>query len=673
MPKLRTLYASLSHVLFVAALSIDPLTAHAGLFGKGSPVPQWGIDAAKIHVPDQAKDAPAVILFDEYVETIDEQGRAVEREREAIRILKPQGRSNSCEVTYDVDQKVNYFRVWTIAADEKTYQAQDTDFTETGDTSIPVMLSTRRSRAAHPPAVDVAATVICESEEVMEPYSHEKVWGIQNAIPVADEILEIDLPAARAEVASWHNHEAIAPVEVSPNHWRWEIKDMPPLILRDIPSHPSWVALAARMSVQWGDTAASDVDNHWNAIGKWVTELEAERPAPSPEITSKVETLVAGAPDFYSKISRITEFIQQDIRYFVVERGIGGLQANHAGDIYRNRYGDCKDKATLLISMLRVAGIRAFYVPVDDRRGVVDPQFPSLIGNHMIAAVQLPDDVRDPRLKAVVTGKDGKRYLIFDPTDERTPAGNLNSYLQGSYGILAAGERSQLIALPVLAPDANGTERKGAFTLASDGTLSGSFDTAHSGPDGADVRMFLKYTDEKERREYWEKEVARDLPGVTLDSFQFVQPAALDLPVQFHFKLTATQYAHPAGTLLLVRPRVVGTCSIAFDDKPRSIPIDLGATGLWRDSFDIVLPSEYVVDEMPDPIDIDLDFASYHSSVSARGNTLHYEREFLVRNVQLPPERAADFRKLESGILTDERSTAVLKRIQVTSASTIPN
>jgi hypothetical protein len=185
--------------------------------------------------------------------------------------------------------------------------------------------------------------------------------------------------------------------------------------------------------------------------------------------------------------------------------------------------------------------------------------------------------------------------------------------------------------------------------------------------------MFLKYTDEKERREYWEKEVARDLPGVTIDSFQFVQPAALDLPVQFHFKLTATQYAHPAGTLLLVRPRVVGTCSIAFDDKPRSIPIDLGATGLWRDSFDIVLPSEYVVDEMPDPIDIDLDFASYHSSVSARGNTLHYEREFLVRNVQLPPERAADFRKLESGILTDERSTAVLKRIQVTSASTIPN
>ncbi len=71
------------------------------------PVPQWGMDAYKTKVPDYAKDAAAVILFDEYIETIDASGRAVEREREAIRILKPQGRGNTCEVSYDVDEKIN--------------------------------------------------------------------------------------------------------------------------------------------------------------------------------------------------------------------------------------------------------------------------------------------------------------------------------------------------------------------------------------------------------------------------------------------------------------------------------------------------------------------------------------------------------------------------------------
>jgi transglutaminase-like putative cysteine protease len=637
----------------------------AGSFGKEKmDPPQWGLDAAKTRTPGYAKDAPAVILYDEYLETIDSQGRAVEREREAIRILKPQGRGNTCAISYDIDEKINYFRVWTIAADEKRYQAQSADFSDQGDTSVPIMLSTRKVRVAHPPAVDVDSVVICESEELMEPYLQEKVWSVQNSIPVVDEALEVDLPAGRAHSYSWHSYKSAEPAEVAPNHFRWEVKDMPALTLRDIPSRPEWGALAARMSVQWGDAAVEGKDNQWRAIGAWVTKLEADRPAPSPEITAKVQSLIAGAPDFYTKLVRITESIQKEIRYFVVMRGIGGLQANHAADIFRNRYGDCKDKTTLVISMLQVAGIQAYYVPVDDKRGIVDPDEPSLIGNHMITAIEIPEDVHDPRLKAVVAARNGKRYLIFDPTNERVPVGNLPSYEQGGYGIFSAGAASQVIALPVLDPDANGTERKGAFTLAADGTLTGSVDTSHSGSEGGDLRMFLKYTDDKQRHEYWETQVARSVPGVVLDSFQFVQPAELDKPLEFHYKLTAHDYGHTAGPLLLVRPRVVGSDALPFDDKPRTVPIDLNATGHWHDSYTIALPEGYVVDEMPDPVNLDLEFASYHSSISApeSGKVLHYERDYTVKQVELPAEKQPEFRHFEGAILSDEKATVVLKK-----------
>jgi hypothetical protein len=271
-------------------------------------------------------------------------------------------------------------------------------------------------------------------------------------------------------------------------------------------------------------------------------------------------------------------------------------------------------------------------------------------------------NVQDPRLRAIVKAKDGKRYLIFDPTNERTPVGNLPSYEQGSFGILAAGASSQIIALPVLDPGANGTERKGVFTLAADGTLTGSVDSSHIGPMGADFREFLKYTDEKVRREYWEKSVASSLPGVTLDAFSFIEPSSLEKPIEFHYKVTARQYSHQAGPLLLVRPRVVGSVALPFDDKPRIYPIDLDATGRWRDSFDITIPPGYVVDETPDPVSLDLDFASYHSSVSSKGNLLHYEREYVVRQVEIPPARAADFRHIESVILSDEKNSAVLKK-----------
>jgi hypothetical protein len=661
---MRTYFVALSSRALAAALLVVVCHhAHANIFGKSTqPVPQWGLDAAKTPTPAYDKDASAVILFDEYVETIDAQGRAVEREREAIRILKPQGRHNTCAVSYDADERINYFRVWTIAADEKQYQAQDTDFIDEGDTSTPIMLSTNKTRVAHPPAVDVNAIEICESEEFMEPYIQEKDWHIQTGIPIVFQALEVDLPAGRAHTEAWHNYQPVKPVEVAPNHWRWEIRDMHALILRDVRSAPEWPALAARMAVQWGDAAVEGKDNQWRAIGQWVTTLEANRPDPSPEITAQAQSLVAGAPDFYTKLSRITEYIQKNIRYFIVMRGIGGLQANHAADIFRNRYGDCKDKTTLVISMLQAVGIHAVYMPVDDRRGVVDPDEPSLAGNHMISAIEIPADVQDPRLKAIVKAKDGKRYLIFDPTNERTAVGNLPSYEQGSFGILAAGASSQIVALPVLEPDTNGTEQKGSFALSADGILTGSVDTSHIGPEGGFFRRFLKETDEKERREDWESYVAETLPGVVLDSFQFIQPSELDKPLEFHYKVTAHQYAHNAGPLLLVRPRVVGTLAQPFDDKPRTLPIELPATGRWRDSFDIALPPGYVVDETPDPVNLDLDFASYHSSVSAKGNTLHYEREYVVRQVQLAPDKALSFRLLEGAILADEKGAAVLKK-----------
>ncbi len=645
-----------------AVLLVASAPASAGIFSHTQPVPDWALQAYKTHTPDYAKDASAVVLYDEYVETIDGNGRAVERHRKVTRILKPQGRKQGCTISYDVDEKINYFRAWTIAADEKQYAAQDTDFAEVGATDVPIMLFTEKTRVALPPAIDVGATLVCESEETLPVYVHETVWEIQRNVPVVFQALEVDLLAAGTHSQAWHSFKSVPAVEVAPNHWRWELKDTPALDLRDIPSRPEWDALAARMSVQWGDAAVDGTDNEWKAIGQWVTTLEADRPTPSPEITSYTQTLIAGAPDFYAKLSRITASIQKNIRYFIVVRGIGGWQANRAGDIFRNRYGDCKDKTTLLIAMLRVAGINGYYVPVDDRRGVVDPEDPSMYGNHMITAIEIPADVNDPRLLAVVKAHDGKRYLIFDPTNERTPVGNLPSYLQGSYGTLAAGASSQIIALPVLPPDANGTERKGEFTLASDGTLSGLVDTMHSGPEGADMRMLLKYSDEKERRESLETEISHDVPGVVLDSFQFVQPSDLDKPMEVHYKLTASQYAHQAGTLLLVRPRVVGSHAQAFNDKPRTVPIDLTATGHWRDSFDIKLPPGYVVDETPDPISLDLDFASYHSTITAKGDQLHYEREYVVRQVELPANRASDFRKLQGAILMDEKGTAVLKK-----------
>jgi hypothetical protein len=107
---------------------------------------------------------------------------------------------------------------------------------------------------------------------------------------------------------------------------------------------------------------------------------------------------------------------------------------------------------------------------------------------------------------------------------------------------------------------------------------------------------------------------------------------------------------------------VVGSDVLPNDDKPRTVPIDLNATGHWHDSYDIALPDGYVVDEVPDPVNLEMEFASYHSSVSSKGSLLHYERDYKVKELVLPADKDAEFRHLEGAIQADEKSTVVLKK-----------
>lgn len=634
---------------------------------KPEPVPQWALDAARTPTPAYAKDSPAVVLFDEYLITVDEQNHAVERERFAVRILKPQGRRHShCMVAYDIGQKLHYFHSWTIAADGKQLQAMDADFADYGAYDSPVLQSTERIRTVNPPGSDPGAVVTCETEEQLQPYMNEEEWGIQSNVPFVSEALELVLPPGGHYADSWRKHAPIKPIEVGPNHLRWEIKDMPALDLENMHAVPDWGALAARMSVKWGDMAVTGVDNQWRALGQWEEKLEEHRADPTPEIAAKTQELVAGATDFYTKLARITDYIQKNVRYFVVEKGIGGLQAHYAGDVYRYRYGDCKDKATLLIAMLHTIGVRAYYLHVDTRRGFIDPEEPSLWGNHMITAIELPEGENDPRLLARVKAANGKTLLIFDPTDEVTPAGLIREELQGAYGNVANGLDSQVLRMPLLSPDAAGRKRKGTFTLAGDGTISGEIAEEFLGDEARRERHFIKENDSRELREKLEKSVAAELPGLGFKDFAFSGTADLDKPLELKLNLSATGYAHSAGPLLLLRPHVLGShaprVADVMEGKPRLYPIELGHPGRWRDSFDIALPEGYVVDEMPDPVNIDLDFASYHSSLSAKGNLIHYENEYVVRDVEIPPSQADNLRKLANTILTDERGMAVLKK-----------
>lgn len=280
----------------------------------------------------------------------------------------------------------------------------------------------------------------------------------------------------------------------------------------------------------------------------------------------------------------------------------------------------------------------------------------------MITAIEIPQGYENPRLKAVVTARNGRRYLIFDPTNAYVPAGDLPENEQGGYGVLAAGEDSQVIQLPVLSPDADTTERTAKLELDADGTLKGDVTLTRLGASSWRLRESLAMESAKEQREAMEQSLQRDFSAFTLDQETTQNVRQLDEPLIVGYEVTAPSYAKTAGNLLLVRPRVVGDLSWGLTDKPRTVPISFDGLGTWRDDFDVRIPAGYTVDGVPDPVKVDAGFATYTSEVKADGDVLHYQREYVLKKLRLDPDEYGELRKLEAAIAADENSAAVLKK-----------
>ena len=631
-------------------------------------VPDWVRAAAALSVPHYSAETNAVVLLDDTTYTVAADGLAVEHHRRVVKILRPQGRNEgNFHVEFDKDTKILSMNVWSIGPDGHEYAMKDKDYADVGAAGMQgaFEFADDKYRVARAPGADAGAVVAYEYEQRSRPFLTEKTWYFQEDIPSLSQRFALILPAGYTYGTVWAHHDPIKAedLESGQGHWAWEVKDMPGINLELVPMPPSSDSLAGRMTIHYsGPNLSFATAGTWQSIGEWYGQLSKDRLIATPEMTAKAQELAASKSDFYDKTEAIAEFVQKQIRYVAIEVGIGGYQPHAAGDVFHNRYGDCKDKATLVSAMLSTVGVHAALMMVDTDRGVVDPDAPSLVGNHMIAAIEVPKGYDSPRLHSVVMAKTGRRYLIFDPTWDQTPFGQLEHGLQGGYGILLEGENSQAIELPLLDPKLNTIRRSGAFRLDSNGVLKGTVVEKRFG-DAAEYRRDM-YTlaDTKQQTDSLDQTLERDLTTFSATDVKVLNVASLNQDLTLSYSLSADRYAKSMGTLLLVRPRVLGRLAMTTDRKERTVPIDLGETMQATDDYSIELPDGYTVDEIPDPVKLDMDFAAYQSASELKGNTLHYTRTYTIRQVTLPAGRYADVQKLARAIAADEEGRAVLKK-----------
>ncbi len=97
------------------------------------------------------------------------------------------------------------------------------------------------------------------------------------------------------------------------------------------------------MTVHFGPASQAGAPlGSWQSVGALYDAIARDRMAATPEIAAKAQELAAGKTDFFDKTEAIAEYVQKNIRYFVIEKGIGGIQPHPAADIFRNQYGDAR-------------------------------------------------------------------------------------------------------------------------------------------------------------------------------------------------------------------------------------------------------------------------------------------------------------------------------------------
>lgn len=441
--------------------------------------PSWVTEAASKTLPNYAGKVPAAVLLEERRVGVDNSGLVTTRTRRAIKILTHEGqRSAEAFVPYlRGGGRVNALHAWLVAPGGfvKTYEKNSVaDMGSFDEMELYNDFRFQRIRAENP---EIGAVFAYESEVEERALFAQDRFAFQNHLPCLESRYTVTVPAGWSVKGVVFNHAPIAPV-VDGSTYTWKLSDLP-FREREV-SGPGMSGLIPRLAISFlpGGAApgmSGTAFSSWTDVSRWHTALSSGQDEVTPELAAKSRTLIESAKTDYAKIQAIGQYVQK-IKYVAIEMDLangGGYKPHAAGLVFRKQYGDCKDKANLMRALLKAAGIESYLVAIHyGDRTYVREEWPSPSQfNHMIIAVRVSNATSGP---TVVDAPSLGRVLLFDPTSEITPVGDMPWREQGSFALLMAGEKGNILKMPSTAPEVNSMDVTVSAELASGGALDAS-------------------------------------------------------------------------------------------------------------------------------------------------------------------------------------------------------
>ncbi|MCR5191407.1 MAG: DUF3857 and transglutaminase domain-containing protein [Bacteroidales bacterium] len=343
---------------------------------------------------------------------------------------------------------------------------------------------------------------------------------------------------------------------------------------------------------------------NWEAKSIWFYGVNEDYGSfiPTPEVEAKVRELLQPAQSEQDSISILTHWVADNIRYAGISMGQGeGYTLHNAEMNFTDRCGVCKDKAGMLVTMLRAAGFKA-YAAMTMAHERID-RIPADQFNHSVCAVQ---------------HRNGQ-YEMLDPTWVPNVRELWSSAEQQQGYLMGLPEGADLMYTPLSAPENHYVRIRANTSIAKDGTLSGTITVTAEGQSDRAVRSVFSC-----RTAEWQRNLEMEL--LRIDQRAEIKEIThtdndryLEQPVSITYSFSIPQYATVDNNTLMFTPLSArnfysrAMSHLSFDTRPerRTQPFSDACSRMVDIEEQITLPDYYKKFQAPDLEGVKDDAASF--------------------------------------------------------------
>ena len=376
----------------------------------------------------------------------------------------------------------------------------------------------------------------------------------------------------------------------------------------------------------------------WESKSRWFHGVNETQFEADEDIRAKVAELTAGLTTDDEKIGAMLHWVADDVRYIGTSRGrCEGYTLHRGTETFRDRGGVCKDKAGMLITMLRAAGYESY--PVLTQAGSGVEFVPADQFNHTVTCLRKPDG----------------SLTLLDPTWAPASREWWSSREPRQYVVYGLPEGKGLSQSPYFPPTANVFHATSEGQIGEDGSLELAirWHDMEGYPDTY-LRRSIGRTAKRDRRGMFESGLSRIAPNVLLKSYRHSEPLDYSGSASAEVSVSAAHYAIGDGAVMAFRLPLmrhplaeVFVPDLLYELKDeRKLGMRVRATRLAKYEETVRIPAGWRIDHVPVAKTLERDAARMSFEIETDGDGLHYRFEIAVHEQIIPPEQYAGYKEV---------------------------